>query len=178
MIRRVQTGDNIYLDKKKYTKTKVDAASSKASKEPNTTSLNPCFLFVPVKLRKLLVVVVESECGAESDEAGANRRDPTNAVVKPENRTRTIGFLGNDKRGFIDFYINYQVQWAVELLRLGDSIKVHIDRFHPVNGSYRELSTKDYIVVDLRRPKEQELVDANGDLCVLYRTSRTILTNA
>jgi hypothetical protein len=93
---------------------------------------------------------------------------PTNAAVKPEYRTRVKGFGGGEKRGFVDFYINDHVQWAVELLRLGDRLKLHLDRFHPITGTYRKLRTKKYLVVDLRGPKENHTVPARPDLCVLY----------
>ena len=93
---------------------------------------------------------------------------PANASVKPEYRTRVEEFLGDEKRGFVDFHINDTVQLAVELLRLGDRLKQHINRFHPVTGKYRELPTKKYIAVDIRGPKENVTVPAHGDLCVLY----------
>lgn len=93
---------------------------------------------------------------------------PTHASVKPVYRTRVEGFLGDEKRGFVDFYINDSVQWAIELLRLGDRLKQHINRFHPITSKYRELPTKKYMVVDVRGPKENGTVPSHCDLCVLY----------
>jgi hypothetical protein len=54
------------------------------------------------------------------------------------------------------------------MLRLGDRMQQHMNRFHPTTGSYRELATKDFLVVDLRGPKKNGVVKASDDLCVLY----------
>jgi hypothetical protein len=44
---------------------------------------------------------------------------PITASLKSEYRTKAQGFLGDTKHGFIDFYMNDKVQWAIGLLRLG-----------------------------------------------------------
>lgn len=93
---------------------------------------------------------------------------PIDASVKPEYRTKARGFLGDTKRGFIDFYVNDNIQWAVELLRLGHGLKEHRNRFHPVTGKYRALPTKKHLVVDIRGPKQTVSVAPRSDLCVLY----------
>jgi hypothetical protein len=101
-------------------------------------------------------------------DAAMNSHLPTNAALKLEYRTRVKDFGGDNKRGFVDFYINDNVQWAVELLRLGDRLKLHLDRFHPITGTFRKLPTKKYLVVDIRGPKENGAVPPGADLCVLY----------
>ena len=93
---------------------------------------------------------------------------PTMASVKPEYRTKAPGFLGDDKKGFIDFYINDSIQWAVELLVLGRGLTEHRKRFHHLTGKYRTLPTKKHLVVDIRGPRETGVEKARQDLCVLY----------
>eukprot|EP00978_Attheya_sp_CCMP212_P029158 scaffold102809_cov54-Attheya_sp.AAC.2 len=94
---------------------------------------------------------------------------PITASLKSEYRTKAQGFLRDTKHGFIDFYINDKVQWAIELLRLGHTLKEHRNWFHPISGKYRELPTKRYLVIDIRGPKEGgNIVPPSDDLCVLY----------
>jgi hypothetical protein len=94
---------------------------------------------------------------------------PITASLKSEYRTKAEGFLGNMERGFIDFYINDRVKWAIELLRLGHTLKEHRNRFHPISRKYRELPTKRYLVIDICGPKEVgNIVRPSDDLCVLY----------
>jgi hypothetical protein len=94
---------------------------------------------------------------------------PTGASIKPEYRTKAPGFLGDTKHGFIDFYVNDTVQWAIELLRLGSGLTEHRNRFHPITGKYRTLPTKKHLVVDIRGPKGiDSAVPPKENLCVLY----------
>jgi hypothetical protein len=51
---------------------------------------------------------------------------PVTASVKPEYHTKAEGFLGDGQHGFIDFYINGQVQWAIQLLRLRSHLREHM----------------------------------------------------
>ena len=98
-----------------------------------------------------------------------NRLLPTDASLKPEYRTKVPGFTGDTKRGFIDFYVNDTVQWAIELLRLGSCLKELRNRFHPITGKYRTLPTKNHLVVDIRGPKDAGgQVSPQPNLCVLY----------
>jgi len=94
---------------------------------------------------------------------------PTIALVKPKYRTKAPGFLGDAKHGFIDFYVNESVQWAIELLVLGRDLTEHRNRFHPLHGKYRTLPTKKHLVVDIRPPpRDTGIEEAKQDLCVLY----------
>ena len=93
---------------------------------------------------------------------------PTIASLKPEYRTKVPGFLGDTKHGFVDFYVNDSVQWAIELLVLGRGLTEHRNRFHPLNGKYRTLPTKKHLVVDVRGPRDTGIERAKQDLCVLY----------
>jgi hypothetical protein len=51
--------------------------------------------------------------------------------------------------GEIDFYLNGDLRWGIELLVNGDKIGEHLNRF-TLNGKYAALGAKDYVVVDLR----------------------------
>jgi hypothetical protein len=51
-------------------------------------------------------------------------------------------------RGFLDFYIDGEQQWGFELLRNGDKLQGHIDRFNLVSGRYADIPLADYAVVD------------------------------
>lgn len=94
---------------------------------------------------------------------------PTGASIKPEYRTKAPGFLGDTQHGFIDFYVNDTVQWAVELLRLGSRLTEHRNRFDPITGRYRTLPTKKHLVVDIRGPKGTDsTLPPRENLCVLY----------
>jgi hypothetical protein len=53
--------------------------------------------------------------------------------------------------GKIDFYINGDLRWGIELLVNGDRITEHLNRFSDPSGKYAPLQVKDYVVVDFRR---------------------------
>ena len=55
--------------------------------------------------------------------------------------------------GEIDFYINGQLNWGLELLVNGSGISEHIDRFGR-NGKYSLLNVKDYAVIDFRHSQD------------------------
>jgi hypothetical protein len=52
--------------------------------------------------------------------------------------------------GEIDFYLNGNLRWGIELLVNGAGIGEHLSRFTPPDGKYVPLSVKDYAVVDFR----------------------------
>ncbi|KAI9089852.1 hypothetical protein DFS34DRAFT_673037 [Phlyctochytrium arcticum] len=60
--------------------------------------------------------------------------------------------------GAIDFYLNGQLRWGVELLRKGDKSGKHMDRFSP-SGPYHPLRVNDYVVVDFRQGSFSARVD-------------------
>jgi hypothetical protein len=53
-------------------------------------------------------------------------------------------------KGEIDFYINGDLRWGIELLVKGDNIVEHMSRF-ALSGKYYPLLVRDYVVVDFRR---------------------------
>jgi hypothetical protein len=60
-------------------------------------------------------------------------------------------------RGFLDFYIDGE--WGFELLRDGDKLQGHIDRFDLASGRYRDIPLADYAVVDFYE------TDTDVDVC-------------
>ena len=52
--------------------------------------------------------------------------------------------------GEIDFYLNGNLRWGIELLVNGDGIGEHIDRFTVPAGKYVALAVNDFAVVDFR----------------------------
>ena len=64
-------------------------------------------------------------------------------------------------RGFLDFYIDGELQWGFELLRDGNKLQGHIDRFDLVSGRYADIPLADYAVVDFY--ETDTTVDVNDD---------------
>jgi hypothetical protein len=63
----------------------------------------------------------------------------------------SVSGLSERINGEIDFYLNGQLRWGIELLVNGQGIQEHMDRFKfSKNGKYVPLGAKDYAVVDLR----------------------------
>jgi hypothetical protein len=52
--------------------------------------------------------------------------------------------------GEIDFYVNGNLRWGIELLVNGDGVGEHLDRFSPPDGKYVPLNVNDYAIVDFR----------------------------
>ena len=91
----------------------------------------------------------------------------TNKVI-PELNTYVEPSPGSDGTGELDFYINGRLKWCLELLRGGDKVKKHLNRFDPVNGKYRKVPKNDYLVVDCRGPKIGRGCKASPHRCTLY----------
>ena len=91
--------------------------------------------------------------------------------VIPELNTQVTPTHGSNGTGELDFYINGNLKWCLELLRMGDKIGNHLERFNPLNGRYRNVEMNDYLVVDCRGPKVGSGVQANASRCTLYFSS-------
>jgi len=50
--------------------------------------------------------------------------------------------------GYLDFYIDGDIQLGFELLRNGVKINGHLERFDPENGIYKDIPLNDYAVLD------------------------------
>lgn len=53
--------------------------------------------------------------------------------------------------GEIDFYVDGNIRWGIELLTKGDRKEEHLVRCRPDGGKYASLEMLDYAVVDFRR---------------------------
>ena len=82
----------------------------------------------------------------------------------PELNTKAT-MPGGEKTGELDFYINSQLQWCLELLRMGDKVGQHLDRF---KGKCREVPTSEFLIVDCRGPKKGAGAHRNENRCNLY----------
>jgi hypothetical protein len=71
---------------------------------------------------------------------------PANFQVCPE---LSIDFQGSSTSGEIDFYIDGNLRWGIELLIKGSKLKEHISRFQ-VGGLYYPLAVNQFAVVDFR----------------------------
>jgi hypothetical protein len=91
----------------------------------------------------------------------------TNFLI-PELNTWATGENGEEISGELDFYINGNLQWCLELMRNGDKIGEHLARSIPHTGKYRNVEAKDYLVVDCRPPKRGNGAQIAVDRCNLY----------
>jgi hypothetical protein len=92
---------------------------------------------------------------------------PPAVAVCPELNTFAKDKNGKVLSGELDFYIGEDRYWAIELLRKGDKINEHVQRFDSTNGKYRGVGYKDYLVVDCRGALSKE-VKTMQDRCTLY----------
>ena len=92
---------------------------------------------------------------------------PINNYIIPELNTSATDASGNIVTGELDFYVNGSLQWCLELLRNGDKVREHLDRFGSNDGKYREVAANDSLVVDCRGPKTRA-VTADESRCTLY----------
>ncbi|CAG8453033.1 4396_t:CDS:1, partial [Paraglomus occultum] len=68
---------------------------------------------------------------------------PVNATVSPD----VGGVFGSV--GFLDFYVDGDLCWGVELLREGDRMKEHRKRFAQ-DGEYKNIPLKEWVIIDFR----------------------------
>ena len=66
---------------------------------------------------------------------------------------------GDGKKGELDFYVNSDYYYGIELMREGSSFREHKERFleptgpgQPNRGKYFTPSIKDFLIVDFRKP--------------------------
>jgi hypothetical protein len=93
---------------------------------------------------------------------------PLQNVIIPELNTVVENSPQKIQTGELDFYINGNLKWCLELLRCGDKIGPHLARFDTNNGKYRKVDMSDYIVVDCRGPKIGNGVQPSASRCTLY----------
>jgi hypothetical protein len=82
---------------------------------------------------------------------GLSKHIPAKNLFFHEKNTYAVDKNGEYKlTGEVDFYINNDLQWALELVRNDDSIGSHMGRFDSRNGKNRGLQPKAFLVVDCR----------------------------
>ena len=64
--------------------------------------------------------------------------------------------------GYLDFYINGDINLGFELLRNGVKINGHLDRFKP-DGIYKDIPLRDYAVLDFYQAGTLDVNLLNGD---------------
>ena len=94
----------------------------------------------------------------------ANRFLPAWNSLTPELNTKAE-LNGKTVKGELDFYVNSQLKWAVELLKEGKDIGEHLNRFR--TGAYREVETSEYLVVDFRGPLTRS-VESHPNRCTFF----------
>jgi hypothetical protein len=67
---------------------------------------------------------------------------PSNTSISPD-----VGPVFGSA-GFLDFYVNRDLNWGIELVREGTRARAHLDRF--LQGSYRDIPLKEWIILDFR----------------------------
>jgi len=77
--------------------------------------------------------------------AALSRCVPVNVDIVSEKAV-----LSGYKRGSVDFFIDSNYRYGIELTRDGSDLLGHIGRFHAVKGKYRGLQLKQWRVVDFR----------------------------
>eukprot|EP00529_Nitzschia_sp_RCC80_P012126 CAMPEP_0113462804 /NCGR_PEP_ID=MMETSP0014_2-20120614/12302_1 /TAXON_ID=2857 /ORGANISM="Nitzschia sp." /LENGTH=566 /DNA_ID=CAMNT_0000354721 /DNA_START=90 /DNA_END=1790 /DNA_ORIENTATION=+ /assembly_acc=CAM_ASM_000159 len=92
---------------------------------------------------------------------------PPHVAVCPELNTFAENAAGETVTGELDFFISGRLDWAIEVLRNGDKINEHVQRFDPVNGKYRSVGHKAHLVVDCRGPRTKS-AETIYDRCTLY----------
>lgn len=72
-------------------------------------------------------------------------------------------------QGFVDFYINDDFRWAIEMVSEGDRLQEHLDRF-TVNGKYGNLLeiVSKWCVIDFRAKFENQTVKVDNLWIVQY----------
>ena len=89
----------------------------------------------------------ESAFQHELHKALAESLPPTFSVVS--DLSRTSGPY-DEEDGELDFYVNNNLKYGIEVLVQGDKIGEHIDRFTP-GGMYENIPTNDRVVLDFRQ---------------------------
>ena len=102
---------------------------------------------------------------------------PARHVIIPEYNTKAFDSQdpsADAVTGELDFYVNGDKQWCIEMLREGKGIGEHLQRFkitrdrYGNKGKYRKVQTKEYYVIDCRGPKLAQGAKIDDNKCTLY----------
>ena len=88
---------------------------------------------------------------------------PRTTTVNPD-----YGFT-RDSKGYVDFFIDGNLNMGIELTRDGDKLRIHSERFE-AEGLYAPLQLSSWAVVDFRKnmPKTQTVLDNPSCLFVCF----------
>ena len=84
---------------------------------------------------------------------------PELSHIYPDTADKTTSSIN----GEIDFYLNGDLRWGIELLISGKGIKKHMDSLRTNNRSYVNLKMRDWIVIDLLRGPVSNLVQRHDN---------------
>ncbi|KAF8430341.1 hypothetical protein EV426DRAFT_708519 [Tirmania nivea] len=77
--------------------------------------------------------------------------------------------------GYLDFYVNGDLNWGIELLREGDRMKQHAKRFIE-DGAYAVIPLKEWVVIDFRHHSKAVQDLRPNFLYALYEDDYNIIT--
>ncbi|CAB9507522.1 expressed unknown protein [Seminavis robusta] len=152
-------------------------------------------LDAPKTLRELIIESIETMSATRLRQAVQNGRFPKEAAFQQlmneamsmklparHSITPEFGTIAVDSQdpnakpvtGELDFYVNGQMKWCIEMVRQCDGIGEHMGRFKKVQdskgnkGKYRKVEMKEYYVVDCRSAKNGRGASLEPHKCVLY----------
>jgi hypothetical protein len=71
------------------------------------------------------------------------------SVIPPSvSISANVGYVFGSS-GFLDYYINGEICWGIELTREGDLMSEHARRFHE-GGEYEEIPLRQWVILDFR----------------------------
>jgi hypothetical protein len=83
-------------------------------------------------------------------------------LIAPTKCHPDVGAIYGSK-GFLDFYIDGDIQWGFELLRNGVKLNEHKGRFDAKNGIYKKIPLRDYAVLDFYQADTFDGSHTNAD---------------
>lgn len=95
---------------------------------------------------------------------------PTEASVSAD-----VGPVFEKSAGFLDFYVNRDLCWGVELIREGDRLLEHAQRFEE-GGDYADIPLNDWAIIDFRHHTKQVRGFKKNFWYVLYENNYKIVT--
>ncbi|CAG8566911.1 9009_t:CDS:2 [Ambispora leptoticha] len=100
-------------------------------------------------------------------------RTATNVVPVEASISADVGPVFGSA-GFLDFYVNKNFCWGIELTREGDRLKEHAQRFE--GGDYADIPLKDWAIIDFRHRTKQVSELKRNFWYVLYEDNYEYVT--
>ena len=54
----------------------------------------------------------------------------------------------------MDIYVNHEYKWGIKLVRDGINLEEYIERFNEINGKYRNIPMKFWVILDFNDGKK------------------------